>query len=1063
MSIGDEASMKQFCKDIGSLAVLDEKKIASLAQDFNLKSINSIFGESILNFLKNDGGFAEYLHGTLTLCAHPLARSPMKQNVAILVTIDALKDYPFNEDQAKLLTSRVSFLLKGISDTTANSYIERIAHNISCIRISCISGFHRLMDVLGQLVYGSESIDSMRTKTINLLISSYWPPILIPSLISLLSDLCSEEVDCTSVICKAMRSLIEIKEDSLQITIDLEDIPTVLYKFVSIGRRPEYSTAQKNRINNLIVDGLVVILDVLFLGVPEKDMTQDRISDDNKRKYVKRVDICLATTFHQLNFIFSKDPHLSLSVLKKLDSICNLSMFFDQRNELESIEKLELDHITCGKLLLCLAVARIARLEQKAQTILLDHLDHHNFPRRAKLHFWYENYLWDCMSSSNTASLRHSFASIFSLSQVIESLSSSLIQLGFRWMDSGAEGVNLQLPFLKAAVGTSSESLFSANFHAVQWSLTSFSQYFQKTRQKVNLKSNFGHEKLGSWIILNLFCQCEFTRVSIIREITGRILAAGSAFGFQAVNRSTGDTSSTLSRITSSSTALSNKDSFSSRVDSASSFMLPIQIGLESIQLLNSIAMFRSAELWNLSGELQECLLTISSQSPVIVDRLLEMITKCLFHSSTETIGSSIVSSVNTFSSNNGIFDTCVLALRKSSFSTDILGRQAAITALTRLLVYQVSNDSNAVHNDSSCSSSTLRPSLLSSEEILSLLHRFLGHQSEVRSYLYFRMISMALEAPILNGSVLRFFSGHLQRVLGCSSNFSSLQGQKRGSSFAFFNGTSKMSWEDRGNSISDNWVSERLFELFLCTFVMAKRCFLRRKTHTISETDNEEESMPLFSQAEYLSSDSRFGNGSCSSNRSSSSSGYDVDVEQDEECEEFDSMENPVAIEVFELLFEFGKYLSSISIENFIRGGYFVSSRNQNALSQAEVIGKIEITSITEASRASWLFDLIYISTIVLTQIPSRFGDTKISGKERLERLCECFIQLNSLFASLSTWFENSKNKESKVSKRKKAKLDEAAAEEHQLAAGNFFFPLLNSIFLNNFLLTLISSIECR
>jgi hypothetical protein len=133
------------------------------------------------------------------------------------------------------------------------------------------------------------------------------------------------------------------------------------------------------------------------------------------------------------------------------------------------------------------------------------------------------------------------------------------------------------------------------------------------------------------------------------------------------------------------------------------------------------------------------------------------------------------------FSVSPALGDRCALALRKASFSKDILSRQTAVCSLTTLLRCQLLSSTRNQHPFTTSQpdlSTDAEPFLsqnqhltqrlsigISVDEVLSLCRRFLQHQSPVKSILYNNLALLQTEFIHFRPLISQLFRNHLLHI----------------------------------------------------------------------------------------------------------------------------------------------------------------------------------------------------------------------------------------------------------------------------------------------------------
>lgn len=209
----------------------------------------------------------------------------------------------------------------------------------------------------------------------------------------------------------------------------------------------------------------------------------------------------------------------------------------------------------------------------------------------------------------------------------------------------------------------------------------------------------------GTWILKTLFQQCEYTRSTILKELSLRLLTCSQS-----------SSSSLSDPLTVSSTTILLK-TLHALVTSSPRGVIEAESDLHEMLGALSDLEHHSA------GDLLLILSPLFDQCPSLVDRV-------------------------------------VLCVRKSTFHNDAICRMSALSALLQLLNVRIK-----ALQMSSISSSTSTSSI-SVDEILVLLRRFLQHQSHVRSFLYQKLVQLHRDYPFVRLITLRFLFQHLTNYL---------------------------------------------------------------------------------------------------------------------------------------------------------------------------------------------------------------------------------------------------------------------------------------------------------
>jgi hypothetical protein len=167
--------------------------------------------------------------------------------------------------------------------------------------------------------------------------------------------------------------------------------------------------------------------------------------------------------------------------------------------------------------------------------------------------------------------------------------------------------------------------------------------------------------------------------------------------------------------------------------------------------------------LMEISSELQETFLVLTILHPQTASDLIRVLFPL-------------------FSVSPALGDRCALALRKASFSKDVLSRQTAVCSLTTLLRCQLLSSSTRSQLPFTSSqtdvASEVEPFLsqnqhltqrlsigISVDEVLSLCRRFLQHQSPVKSILYNNLALLHAEFIHFRPLISQIFRNHLLHI----------------------------------------------------------------------------------------------------------------------------------------------------------------------------------------------------------------------------------------------------------------------------------------------------------
>lgn len=314
-------------------------------------------------------------------------------------------------------------------------------------------------------------------------------------------------------------------------------------------------------------------------------------------------------------------------------------------------------------------------------------------------------------------------------------------------------------------------------------------------------------------------------------------------------------------------------------------------------------------------AQFQDIFLSIQDRHPLLVSRLIE-------------------SSSRLFALCPALVDSCTLALRKASFSTDVSSRQSAVVALTSLLnVHMRGLNQSAMTTSSSSvngnslgtnrgaslrlSSSSIRLGL-SVDEIFSLLRRFLQHQASVRSILYNRLHRLQEEYPILRGTVLKFLHGHLKRYLvsTCDDRFGTAAAAAEAKMI-----DGKALVDSTGHNLSADSMVDLLTTLLSVSScgLMRKRKQSRHVPDFSANNDNDDMSssfsqssqLEIFTQVDYqLTEHNAF------SSSSSSSSSLIIDLAADDRNNEDSFDVNPDALEALKSIYQLIDLLAHIDCD---------------------------------------------------------------------------------------------------------------------------------------------------
>jgi uncharacterized membrane protein YgcG len=892
-------------------------------------------------------------------------RSHARRNQSYMVAIDTLKNVVLSSTDLRDLCDLIHSNLKYLAESNVAVLIEKL---ISKDMFNCqpenLQGTTKAVELLTQLVFKSSATSTTRDLVIDVFLRSEWPLHAVPLFGSVLVEFCVSEEDCVQTIKKIMKSSFKFRKDRFpKCIIELNDIPSLLYQIALIGRNnSEFSSTQITRINNVVIDSLIVAIDCLC-----HQTSDGNIGSAPSNKQLRLIDISLATTLHQLCFIFSKDMQLSQQIIKCFDS--PLAYTFDSDDGSSSSDSMKSgisygNSITVAKIILVLLVSKISRLELKALKKIVDVIL--EVSKDSTNHVWLERDVWNLVSLSPKDSILEGLELLLSFNQITEIISPPLVLLGLLLADTSSSLSS------SSSTNIGYDPLTALKINFSKWDpirLSQFKSFVAKSSSRLEGVKTTNALGMGQWIIAELFHRCPYTRAQIVREIVSRIIldsqSSNISGGGDSLASSSSSSSSSMSSSSSSSSFAGGTGSSAAK-NSTSSVII----------ILRLIASRHTIELAEHTADLQECLLTLPHLDSAVVEDLLDALAP-LFKSQVLS---------------QALADTCALSLRKSSFSTDIPGRKSAISALSKLLSLQMqSYDISSNRNDFFV--------VISIDEVLSLLRRFFSHQAEVRGYLYGKLSVLQCEHPVLRGTILRLFLAQLKKIF-CKSR------QRLETNHLHPGHKQYQSLANQRNSILDinleNMVDHLLnpvdsfIELILTSLRIALRCYSKKKTvvHTTTATadrladsslveineDDDEGNSSMFSQVEYIPHvfQSSSSSSSSSSNNSSSSSGGHPGMGHGSHGSQVDSLlrsvardaeeveENPDSLEVFSIIYDVCRSLSLIAMEDLIK-----TDRNE--------------------AKALVTYELLYACSICILQLPSschfeNFG--VVPAQDRIEVL---------------------------------------------------------------------------